>query len=97
MNFVISDIYKLKTNAMETKIKKEVNSSIKGILKLYEELPLMMMLNDIVAIGTWPTPEDPFSVKINTVPLPDRPKKLKKILSELIAISKDSPIKKLFK
>ncbi len=92
---------------MEAQIKNEVSSNIKEILRLYENLPLTILINDIVAIGTWPTPEDPFnekgaakkskgSVKIDTVPLPERPGKLKKILTGLIKTSIGKSVKELF-
>ena len=71
------------------------------ILNLYSDSPITPMLNDLVAIGTWPTPEKPQplhpagTVAIDTVPLPERPAKLKQLLHELIEKVDTAPLKKL--
>jgi hypothetical protein len=82
--------------------KKIVNDNIKEILNLYGNFHLSRLLNDLVAIGTWPAPEGPLTkkmksdaliegTKIDTVPLPE----LKKILTSLMKISGDGPLKDL--
>jgi hypothetical protein len=89
---------------MESNVKlnaqKDVNKNIKEILNFYGEFHLSRLLNDLVAIGTWPTPEDSLESKgktydlkgklgIDTVPLPE----LKKILTRLMQIYGDKPLK----
>ena len=50
------------------------------LTKLYTDSTLIELLNDTVAIGTWPTPEKPELEKHLT----ERSKKLKKLIGELI-------------
>lgn len=68
--------------------KQPINEKISEIVELYKDSVITELLNDLVAIGTWPTPEKPIagsgSVAIETVPLPERPRKLKGLLEELI-------------
>lgn len=80
---------------------------ISKILKLYNNTEIHELLNNVVAIGTWPTPENPAnkplhkfrqsgSVSIDSVPLPERTIKLKKLLSCLITVSSKNNIKEIF-
>jgi hypothetical protein len=87
-------------------VKKVAKHKVTEILKLYKNSTISEMLNDLVAIGTWPTQEHPVTVKcdaktgggsvaIDTVPLPERTKKMKKIIEELIEVAGDRTIKSL--
>ncbi|NOU20145.1 MAG: hypothetical protein HOO91_21530 [Bacteroidales bacterium] len=68
--------------------KKPINEKNSKIVELYKDSSITELLNDLVATGTWPIPEKPItgsrSVAIETVPLPERPRKLKGLLEELI-------------
>lgn len=80
--------------------------SVAKIVDLYQDVPVQVVLNDLVAIGTWPTPERPQpqpvsvtsprpvhgSVAIDTVPLPERPMILKASLVDLFAIVGQEPL-----
>jgi hypothetical protein len=81
---------------METPTKpaltKDVKIKINQILTLYSNVTLSELLNDLVAIGTWLTPEKPH-VKRNkddlvktTVPILEKPKELKRLLDELVKV-----------
>jgi hypothetical protein len=83
-------------------VQKDLNKNIQEILLLYREFHLSRLLNDLVAIGTWPTPENSLKakgkaidskgkLKIDTVPLPE----LKKRLAKLLKICGDEPLKDL--
>jgi hypothetical protein len=85
----------------------DIQIKINEILKLYKDASLSEMLNDLVAVGTWPTPERPLadknmlviksggSVAIDTVPLPERIKKLKAALKSLIKTAGDKKLTQL--
>lgn len=80
----------------------QIQSNLKEIIKLYQDDSLNTLFNDLVAIGTWPTPEttnmkdSKSTVAIDSVPLPEKTINLKKRIVTLIVISGDTPIKKLF-
>ena len=82
----------------ETPIQKEFfQRKFEEIVKLYAYSPLQDLFNDMVAIGTWPTPEKPKkvtkgSIAIDSVPLPEKPEKLKQLIKELIEIAKNRPL-----
>jgi hypothetical protein len=99
----------METNT-KLKVSEDVSRKLFEIVKLYGESKIANLLNDLVAIGTWPTPESPFpdevrvsvrigkgSVAIDTVPLPEKTKQLKEILSELIEISRNKTVKDVLK
>lgn len=84
---------------------KEITKELGDILALSGDSPLSVLYDDLVAIGTVPTPDLPKpsfivkskgSVAIDTVPLPEKRKRLKKILADLLKHSDETPIKKLF-
>ncbi|MBN2439941.1 MAG: hypothetical protein JXJ04_01290 [Spirochaetales bacterium] len=79
---------------------------ISRIIELYGDETLPTLLNDLVAIGTWPEPEKPGvtkgsvkesggSVAIDTVPLPDRPQELRELLTVLIEMTGNMKIRQL--
>ena len=84
------------------KSQQKTHSMVKDVFKLYQNESIITLFNDLVAIGTWPTPEKP-KIKINrtadgtiaidTVPLPERPKYLKALVLELLAVAGELKIK----
>jgi hypothetical protein len=92
---------------VEPNTKKIINTQIAEVIKLYGNSSITALLNDLVAVGTWPTPEKPLTLKgklttktggmvaIDTVPLPERTKKLKEILSKLVKTAGDLSLEKL--
>ncbi len=62
--------------------KAEFRKLITKITTLYADSTIMVLLNDIVAIGTWPTPEKPKP----EIPFPERTKALKKLIGKLVEI-----------
>ncbi len=86
-------------------------SSLESILELYNNKTILQFYNDLVAIGTWPEPDlishsggkntqnkqQEESLKIDTVPIPDRPKKLRDLIFELLEKYRDTKINNLFK
>ena len=75
-----------------TKPKQEIQDLLKNIGKLYQNESLISFYNELVAIGTWPTPEKPTlklkrqsnGVLDTTVPIPDRSLYLKVLIYELL-------------
>ncbi len=88
-----------------TKPPSQIKTALKDILSLYKNEQVDKLVNDLVAIGTWPTPEKPKvdllkgadgTVAIDTVPLPERPKYLKAILFQLIEQAGDLKLGEIF-
>lgn len=75
-------------NTAEKTSKQIINEKLSEIVELYEDSGITEILNDLVAIGTWPQPEKPKGTKEegikSVVPIPDRKKQLKKLLEEVI-------------
>jgi hypothetical protein len=88
---------------MKTISELEFYKILKQITDLYGDTTLAELYNDLVAIGTVPTPDIPSPsfivgknvVAIGTVPVPDIRKKLKKTIKKLLEISRESTIKEL--
>ena len=82
-------------------IDRKANINIEEILKLYGDSTLQDLHNDIVAIGSWPTPEKPNlrnrSVAIDTVPLPERPSALLKIINSNSTVWKSRKLNTLIR
>jgi hypothetical protein len=83
-----------------------VRNKLSQILQIYQEATVTELLNDLVAIGTWPTPEKPGlekgaikksmgSIWIDTVPIPDRPAYLKELLGEIVELTGKMKIKQI--
>ena len=92
----------------KTNAKNAINHKIAEIIKLYSTSTIVVLLNDLAAIGTWPTPEQPAtfkgavktgggSVAIDTVPLPERIKKLKGLLSGLVRVAGTRKVNRMIK
>ncbi len=76
------------------KIKSRESVLIHDILKLYGEENIEKLFNDIVAIGTWPTPEKPTinirwkkdgTIAVDLVPLPKKSLILGALVYELLS------------
>ncbi|MBN2347839.1 MAG: hypothetical protein JXJ22_03325 [Bacteroidales bacterium] len=70
---------------------------LEEIVKLYSVSTTVALINDIVAIGIWTTPEkakkvSKGSVAIDSVPLPEKSEKLRQLLDELIEVAKKQPL-----
>jgi hypothetical protein len=91
--------------------KPPIKSSLKDIATLYQDETIIKLFNDLVAIGTWPTPEKPVpdikgekqiikrnadgTIAIDSVPLPEKPKYLKLLIYELLEISGNTKVAEL--
>jgi len=84
-----------------SKPKPQVKSSLKDIGKLYQDMTIIQLFNDLVAIGTWPTPEKPKleikrnadgAIVIDSVPLLEKQMYLKYLIYELLEESGNTKI-----